>query len=216
VLEALWLRTGSAVHRTLSEFWTRIFAISFGMGVVSGIVMSFQFGTNWSVWSDTTGFVLGPLIQYEVVTAFFLEMVAIGLLMAAVGSGGLYLRLRGRLFQARGFMRLVSLCLPIGFVAILCGWFTTEIGRQPWTVYGLLRTEDSVTPALTGEAALTSLVVYVVAYSAIFTAGTSYLFRLLRIGPRPALADTTADARHEAHPPKRPLSKPAEAIEPGE
>ena len=79
VLEGLWLRTGRDVYRLLSEFWTKIFAISFGMGVVSGIVMSYQFGTNWSRWSDITGNVLGPLIQYEVVTAFFLEAAFLGI-----------------------------------------------------------------------------------------------------------------------------------------
>ena len=81
VLEGLWLRTGRDVYRLLSEFWTKIFAISFGMGVVSGIVMSYQFGTNWSRWSDITGNVLGPLIQYEVVTAFFLEAAFLGILL---------------------------------------------------------------------------------------------------------------------------------------
>ena len=65
----------------MSGFWTKIFAISFGMGVVSGIVMSYQFGTNWSRWSDITGYVLGPLIQYEVVTAFFLEAAFLGILL---------------------------------------------------------------------------------------------------------------------------------------
>ena len=68
VLEALWLSSGSAVHGHLSRFWTRIFAVSFGMGVVSGIVMSFQFGTNWSELSNRAGNVLGPLLHYEVLT----------------------------------------------------------------------------------------------------------------------------------------------------
>ena len=81
LLEARWLFTGREVFRTLSEFWTKIFAISFGMGVVSGIVMSYQFGTNWSRWSDVVGNVLGPLIQYEVVTAFFLEAAFLGILL---------------------------------------------------------------------------------------------------------------------------------------
>ena len=69
------------IYRSLSEFWTKIFALSFGLGVVSGIVMSYQFGTNWSRWSDTVGNVLGPLIQYEVVTAFFLEAAFLGILL---------------------------------------------------------------------------------------------------------------------------------------
>ena len=81
VLEARWLATGRALYRELSELWIRIFAVSFGMGVVSGVVMSFQFGTNWSRLSDSAGNVLGPLLNYEVVTAFFLEATFLGILL---------------------------------------------------------------------------------------------------------------------------------------
>ena len=73
VLEALWLWTGRSVYLDLFKYWLKIFALSFGMGVVSGIVMSYQFGTNWSVFSDKAGPVIGPLMAYEVLTAFFLE-----------------------------------------------------------------------------------------------------------------------------------------------
>ncbi len=73
VLEALWLWTGREVFINLFNYWLKIFAVAFGMGVVSGIVMSYQFGTNWSAFSDQTGPVLGPLMAYEVLTAFFLE-----------------------------------------------------------------------------------------------------------------------------------------------
>jgi len=72
-LEGLWLKTGKDVYLNLYQFWVKIFAISFGMGVVSGVVMSYQFGTNWSLFSELTGNVLGPLLGYEVMTAFFLE-----------------------------------------------------------------------------------------------------------------------------------------------
>ncbi len=407
LLEGLWLGTGTWLYRSLSEFWTRIFALSFGLGVVSGIVMSYQFGTNWSRWSDTVGNVLGPLIQYEVVTAFFLEaaflgillfgrdrvpravhalaavlvalgtvlssfwilsanswmhtpagfairdgryfvtdwwqvvfnpsfpyrlahmltamflttgfvvagisawyllqhrhldharlglgmalgmitvlaplqvflgdlhglntlehqpakiaaieghwdggpraplilfaipdpatesnrwevaidglsslilthdwngavpglkqfpadrrpdprlifwtfrlMVGIGVLMLAVAAAHLVLRLRGRLYRAAWFHRLLVACMPIGFVAILAGWFTTEVGRQPWVVYGHLRTADAVTPALTGPAALASLLAFVTVYTIVYGAGTFYLIRLLKAGPaaHPGLA----------------------------
>jgi len=81
VLEGMRYWTGRDIYLKLSEFWTKIFAISFGMGVVSGIVMSYQFGTNWSRFSDITGYVLGPLIQYEVVIAFFLEAAFLGILL---------------------------------------------------------------------------------------------------------------------------------------
>ena len=434
VLEARWLMTGRAVMRSLSEFWTKIFAISFGMGVVSGIVMSYQFGTNWSRWSDIVGNVLGPLIQYEVVTAFFLEaaflgimlfgrsrvpkgihfmacclvalgtlissfwilsanswmhtpagaelrddgrfyvldwwdvvfnpsfpyrlahmltamflttslvvagfsawyllrrrheregwigysmalamltvlaplqiflgdlhglntlehqpakiaameghweggsgaplilfavpdeaaemnryelaipglsslilthewkgvvpglkqfapedrppvlipfyafrvMVGIGLILLGVAVLHVVLRLTGRLESARWFQRVVIACTPLGFVAILCGWFTTEVGRQPWTVYGLLRTGDSVTPALTTGAALTSLVTFVVVYAFIYLFGTYYLVRLLRKGPQEPSLDQAQPAENDVPRPKRPLSVTDERAEPAE
>ena len=73
VLEGLWLRTGRAAYLNLYRFWAKLFALAFGMGVVSGVVMSYQFGTNWSRFSEATGNVLGPLLGYEVLTAFFLE-----------------------------------------------------------------------------------------------------------------------------------------------
>jgi cytochrome bd ubiquinol oxidase subunit I len=433
VLEGLWLRTGRDIYRMLSEFWTKIFAISFGMGVVSGIVMSYQFGTNWSRWSDITGNVLGPLIQYEVVTAFFLEaaflgillfgrnrvprgmhffaafmvalgtvissfwilssnswlhtpagfeirdgrffvtswwevvfnpsfpyrlahmvtaaflttafviagisgwyilrgqfaeytrisyrmalgmiallaplqillgdlhglktlhmqpakiaameghweggagaplilfawpdmaaeenhfeigipylsslilthelegkvpglkqfapqdrpyvpiifwtfriMVAIGFLMLFVGLGFVFLTWRKQLFEARWFQWITVATTPIGFVAIIAGWFTTEIGRQPWMVQGLVRTADGVTPSLTTAGALTSLGAFLLTYAIIFTAGTYYILRLLQIGPRPSWEDLEPHAQAEAGRPKRPLSLPDERIEPAE
>ena len=80
VLEAGWL-SGRGLYGDLSRFWTKIFAVSFGMGVVSGIVMSFQFGTNWSRFSDSAGNVVGPLLSYEVLTAFFLEATFLGVLL---------------------------------------------------------------------------------------------------------------------------------------
>jgi cytochrome d ubiquinol oxidase subunit I len=80
-LEALLYRTGNPIYEELSRFWTRVFAVVFGMGVVSGIVMAFQFGTNWSVFSYTAANFLGPVLSYEVITAFFLEAVFLGVLL---------------------------------------------------------------------------------------------------------------------------------------
>ena len=90
VLEGLWLWTGRAVYLDLFRYWLKIFALAFGMGVVSGIVMSYQFGTNWSVFSDKAGPVIGPLMAYEVLTAFFLEAGFLGVMlfgMNRVGKG---------------------------------------------------------------------------------------------------------------------------------
>jgi len=402
VLETLWAATDREVYGRLSRFWTKIFAVSFGMGVVSGIVMSFQFGTNWSRFADATASVIGPLLAYEVLTAFFLEatflgillfgrervprwlhvfaaymvalgtlfsafwilsanswmqtpagfeiiegrfvatdfwaavfnpsfpyrfihmvaacylttafvvigvsayhllkgkfqdtarvalsmglglvavlapaqlvigdlhglntfehqpakvaameghwetqrgaplllfaipdearernrfevkipqlgsliltherlgevhglktwppeqrppvtivfyafriMVGMGLLMIAIGLYSLWLRWRGRLYDNPRFLRLCVWCTPIGFVAILAGWFVTEVGRQPWTVYGLLHRDASVSPVLSGGNVLTSLLVFMLVYALIFGAGTFYLVRLARQGPAP-------------------------------
>ncbi|QNA84436.1 cytochrome ubiquinol oxidase subunit I [Sphingomonas sp. So64.6b] len=90
VLEGLWLRTGKPLYLDLFRFWIKIFAVAFAMGVVSGIVMSYQFGTNWAVFSDKTGPVIGPLMAYEVLTAFFLEAGFLGVMlfgMKKVGRG---------------------------------------------------------------------------------------------------------------------------------
>jgi cytochrome bd ubiquinol oxidase subunit I len=88
VLEALWLRTGKALYLDLFKYWLKIFAIVFAMGVVSGIVMSYQFGTNWAVFSDRAGPVIGPLMAYEVLTAFFLEAGFLGVMLFGMEKVG--------------------------------------------------------------------------------------------------------------------------------
>jgi cytochrome d ubiquinol oxidase subunit I len=90
VLEGLWLKTGRTLYLDLFRYWLKVFAVAFGMGVVSGIVMSYQFGTNWSVFSTKAGPVIGPLMAYEVLTAFFLEAGFLGVMlfgMSKVGKG---------------------------------------------------------------------------------------------------------------------------------
>ncbi|MFK7762482.1 MAG: cytochrome ubiquinol oxidase subunit I [Roseobacter sp.] len=81
VLNGLWLRSKDQTYLVLFNYWKKIFAVAFGMGVVSGIVMSYQFGTNWSVFSEKTGPVLGPLMAYEVLSAFFLEAGFLGIML---------------------------------------------------------------------------------------------------------------------------------------
>jgi cytochrome d ubiquinol oxidase subunit I len=429
-LEFLWWRTGADRWKRISAFWTRIFAVSFGMGVVSGIVMPFQFGTNWSRYVDTALQVVGGLMAYEVVTAFFLEaaflgvllfgrdrvppwahflsavmvalgtllssfwilavnswmhtpagfeivdgqwiptdmmavvfnpsfpyrlahtvtaflvttgfvvlavsarfllqgrfrdesattlrmalgflaftvpaqillgdlhglntlehqpakvaameglwetrrgvgaslfaipdeanernryevaipklasfylthdwngeirglkewapedrppvtivyvafrvMVGIGLTMLAVVAWGLVLWWRGRLLASRGWLRVASWTLPFGFVAVIAGWIVTEVGRQPWVVYGYLRTADAVTPSLTTQDVALSLAGYVIAYAVIFGGGFVLLRRMVRAGPVPAaVAAGGADGHVKGdggtldERPKRPLS----------
>jgi cytochrome d ubiquinol oxidase subunit I len=404
VLDAMHLRTGKPVYRVLFEFWLKIFGVAFGMGVVSGVVMAFQFGTNWSVLSRVSGPIQGPLLSYETFTAFMLEasffgilifgrtrvppwfylfstaMVALGTTLSAfwimvnnswmqaptgyvsqngqfvpddwvkilfnrvvwvrfphmllasyltgafcvaatgawyllrrtfgaearvmlrmglslaavllpiqlfighlvgdyvhdyqpakfaaiearwhdeqpasevliaipdpatesnkyavsipvlgsiigslsltskevgltsflpqnrppvaipffafrimVGCGlvmlglawlGTYLSLKHRLERNRLLLWGIFLSFPLPWVAILTGWYTAEVGRQPWTIYGVLRTADAVTPFLTAAAATTSLILFVAVYAFIFSFGTYYIFQLLRAGPtRPA------------------------------
>ena len=88
VLEGLYLKTRNPVYQKLFRFWVKIFAVAFGMGVVSGIVMSYQFGTNWSVFSDKAGPVIGPLMGYEVLTAFFLEAGFLGVMLFGMNRVG--------------------------------------------------------------------------------------------------------------------------------
>src|SRR5258707_1265217 len=320
VLEALWLWTGREVFINLFNYWLKIFAIAFGMGVVSGIVMSYQFGTNWSAFSDRAGPVIGPLMAYEVLTAFFLEagflgvmlfglervghrlhffatlmvatgtlisafwilsanswmqtpagdqhglntlehqptkimameghfqshpdgaplilfglpdqaagevkyaievpmlgslilkhsidaplagldtvprenwppvpitfwsfriMVGMGFLMVGLGLFSLMRRWRGTLYHSR-LLHMIAMSMgPAGFIAVLAGWITTETGRQPFTVYGLLRTVDSASP-LAAPAVASSLIGFVIVYFIVYAAGLTYLFRLMASAP---------------------------------
>jgi cytochrome d ubiquinol oxidase subunit I len=400
VLEALYLATGRPAYRVVFDFWLKIFGVAFGLGVVSGIVMAFQFGTNWSVLSKMSGPIQGPLLSYETFTAFTLEaaflgvvifgrsrvpawfywfataMLAIGtslsafwilvnnswmqvpagyvmekgvfapddwvkiifnrvvwvrfphMLLAAfltgafcvaatgawyllrekynaearimlsmglglgtvlvpvqllfghlvgdyvhdyqpakfaaiearwhdeqpagevliaipdeatesnnfeikvpvlgsligsmsltskevgltdfppqdrppvlipfltfrimVGCGlvmlllawfGSYQVIRDRIEESRWLLWLVFLSFPLPFIAILTGWFTAEVGRQPWVVYGVLRTADAVTPFLTARQATISLTVFCTIYTLIFAFGIFYINRLLHAGP---------------------------------
>jgi cytochrome d ubiquinol oxidase subunit I len=407
VLEALCLATGRPVYRVIFEFWLKIFGVAFGLGVVSGIVMAFQFGTNWSVLSKMSGPIQGPLLMYETFTAFMLEasffgvlifgrsrvppwfylfstaMVALGTTFSAfwimvnnswmqvptgyviengafvpndwtkiifnpvvwsrfphmllacyltgafcvaatgawyvlrkeyhaesrimlrmglglaavlipiqlffghlcgdyvhkyqpakfaaiegrwhdeqpagevliaipdptaetnryeikipvlgsiigsmslsskevgltsfrqqdrppvavpffgfrimVGCGlvmlglawlGTYLSFKHRLERNRLLLWLTFLSFPLPFIAIITGWFTAEVGRQPWVVYGVLRTADAMTPFLTTRAATISLVIFCAVYAFIFLFGTFYIYRLIRTGPVGKLFET--------------------------
>jgi cytochrome d ubiquinol oxidase subunit I len=423
LLEGLYFFSGRDVFLRISTFWTRIFAISFGMGVVSGVIMPFQFGTNWSRFSDATANILSPLLAYEGLTAFFLEsaflgvllfgrslvprwahfasallvaggtlfssfwilaanswmqtpagyaiqdgrfmpvswiavifnpsfpyrlahtvagfyvttafvvlgasawfllqrraleearlmfsmtawfltifvplqvllgdmhglntlqyqpaklaaieahwnperraaltlfaipdqkaetnhaaievpllgslilthdvngevpglkqwkpqdlppvivpffafriMVGLGLVMFAIVLVALFLRWRGRLYDSDWFLRICFWATPIGFFAVLAGWTTTEVGRQPWTVYGVMRTADSVTPSLTGTDVLASLLGYIVVYLIMFPTGALLMARVVRNG-------FVTPAKHEEGPiaagvPRAPVVAP--------
>ncbi|MNM88006.1 Cytochrome bd-II ubiquinol oxidase subunit 1 [compost metagenome] len=107
------------------------------------------------------------------------------MLMVLVGVWSLWLRWRGRLYEARNFLRLTLLMGPSGLIAILAGWFTTEIGRQPWVVYGLMRTSDAVSNHSVTQMSIT-LLLFVVVYFSLFGVGIGYMMRLVRKGPATA------------------------------
>ncbi|RHW16678.1 cytochrome ubiquinol oxidase subunit I [Sphingomonas gilva] len=138
VLEALWLKTGKALYLDLFKYWLKIFAVAFAMGVVSGIVMSYQFGTNWSVFSDKAGPVIGPLMAYEVLTAFFLEAGFLGVMLFGMQRVGKGLHFAATLMVAIGTFISAFWILsvnswmhtPVGFAINADGQF---VPAAPWT-----------------------------------------------------------------------------------
>ena len=121
----------------------------------------------------------------------FRIMLGLGLAMMLAGLASLALRWRGSLYRNNGFLRLSVAMAPAGFIAILAGWFTTEIGRQPYTVDGLLRTADAASPV--GAPALAgSLAAITIVYLMVFGAGTFYLLRLMGASPADAAAEEAA------------------------
>ena len=135
----------------------------------------------------------------------FRIMVGIGFLMLAVVLAGNLLRRADRMWRSRVFLRVCQWGAPLGFIAVIAGWVTTEVGRQPWTVYGLLRTADSVTPSLTGWNVAVSLAGYIIAYAIIYPAGLVVMARLVRRGPSEAEHETTIEGGRPRSP-VRPVS----------
>lgn len=122
VLEALWLKTGRQVYLDLFQYWVKIFSIGFAMGVVSGVVMSYQFGTNWSAFSDKAGPVIGPLMGYEVLTAFFLEAGFLGVMLFGMRKVG-----RGLHFVATFLVALGTL-ISATWILSANSWMQTPAG----------------------------------------------------------------------------------------
>jgi cytochrome d ubiquinol oxidase subunit I len=112
----------------------------------------------------------------------FRIMVGLGFLMLGLGLFSLWMRWRGTLYESRLLQTFAMAMGPAGFIAVLAGWFTTEVGRQPFTVYGLLRTVDSASP-LAAPAVGSSLTAFVVVYFIVYAAGLTYLFRLMASPP---------------------------------
>ena len=134
----------------------------------------------------------------------FRVMVGLGMLMIAAGLFGAYLWWRGRLFETGWFLKALSISWPAGFIAILAGWWVTETGRQPWIAHGILRTKDAASPVAAG-AVLTTLILFVIVYSIVFSMGMYYINRLIEKGP------TGAAVKPSDGVPSRPLSAAEEA-----
>lgn len=124
VLEGLWLKTDEGVYANLYRYWLKIFAVVFAMGVVSGIVMSYQFGTNWSVFSDKAGPVIGPLMAYEVLTAFFLEAGFLGVMLFGMNKVGRKLHFVATLAVAVGTFISAFWILSVN------SWMQTPVGYE--------------------------------------------------------------------------------------
>ena len=148
-----------------------------------------------------TGFRRGDRPPVAIPFFAFRIMVGCGLLMLALAWYGSALAWRERLYRTRWLLWAVFCSFPLGFIATLTGWFTAEVGRQPWAVYGQLRTAEALTPSLTTQEVTFSLILFGAIYLLIFVAGMTYIYRLLRLGPGGVPAATGADTN-----PKRPLA----------
>ncbi|WP_011583374.1 MULTISPECIES: cytochrome ubiquinol oxidase subunit I [Chelativorans] len=159
-------------------------------------------------WNGTyPGMTDFPEDQWPPVAKMFFAfriMVGIGLLLIAVGFCGLYLWWRGRLFENRLYLRATSYMWPLGFIAILAGWFVTEQGRQPWLVYGHLRTAAGVSP-VPGASVASTLALFVFIYGIVFATGIYYINRLINAGPKGQATEAAAGV------PNGPLSGAEEA-----
>jgi cytochrome d ubiquinol oxidase subunit I len=130
VLEGLWLKTGMAYYFNLFRYWLKIFALTFAMGVVSGIVMSYQFGTNWSVYADKAGPIIGPPMAYEVLTAFFLEAGFLGVMLFGLTRVGKGLHFAATLMVALGTMISAFWILSVNsWMQTPDGWAVNEAGQ---------------------------------------------------------------------------------------
>lgn len=173
---------------------------------------------SWFLTHDLDGTVVGlkewePQDRPNIHWVFwpFRVMVGIGVIMLFAGLASLYLRWRGRLYDTRWFQMLGMALTPMGFIAVLTGWFVAEVGRQPYVVYGLLRTADAASPVPGGNV-MFSLAVYVVVYTVIFGAGTYYILHLIRKGPEdvPMPGEAVLAARPVGPDSENPQGDPAQ------
>jgi cytochrome bd-type quinol oxidase subunit 1 len=214
-----WLRTRDAASLATYRFWTKVFALSFALGVVSGITMSFQFGTNWPGFIETVGNVAGPLLAILILThdldgeikgldefpndhppvapVFwgFRVMVGTGMLMLVVSWVGWFIARRsgwGAKPIPRPLLWVLSGMSFSGWVATVAGWYVTEIGRQPFIVYGLVRTADVAATDVSSPMIAASLAMYLTVYIALIVAYVGVL-KYMAEKPEDVLQPDTAD-----------------------
>jgi cytochrome d ubiquinol oxidase subunit I len=173
--------------------------------------ISIPHAASWLITHSADGLFPGlkdfpPNDRPPVIPVFFAFrlMVGMGVLMLVLGWVGAWLWARGRLFKTRWYLEVAQYAWPLGFIAILAGWYTTEIGRQPWIAYGILRTADAASP-VAPSAVLTTLVLFVIVYAIVFAMGIYYINRLIEYGPKGAAAEAPQAL------PSRPLSAAGEA-----
>ena len=185
-IEARWHSQQPATEVLLAipdpESQTNRFALAIpklGSFIASGNWHSREIGLD-SFPEDERPPVIIPFFGFRI-------MAGMGIIMLALSWTGSWLYFRGRLQDARWFLWPTALSFPTGFIAILCGWYTAEVGRQPWVIYGLLRTSEAHTPSLEGPEVLASLLAYALAYLVIAGGGFIYIYRVLREGPADAV-----------------------------
>jgi cytochrome d ubiquinol oxidase subunit I len=142
----------------------------------------------------------------------FRTMVGLAFLMLLLGLWGAWVRWRHELYQSKLFLRFAVLMGPAGLVALLAGWLTTEIGRQPWVVYGAMRTKDAVSDHSTLELSIT-LIVFIVMYLAVFGTGIRYIVMLVAKGPQPQ-GEHPPEPEGQSGRPARPMSAVPDRIDP--
>jgi cytochrome d ubiquinol oxidase subunit I len=143
-------------------------------------------------------------------------MVGLGFAMIGLAALAWLLRRRGTLYESKWFQRFALVMGPTGFVSLLAGWVTTEAGRQPWVVYGVMRTAQAVSPLSVQQVSL-SMMTFVIVYFLVFGTGVYYMLKLMKAGP--ALPDVKHDPKHDMpdtrpdHTARRPMSAVDELIE---
>lgn len=163
-------------------------------------------GASWILTHEADGLFAGlkqfkPEDRPPVFPVFiaFRVMVGLGLIMLGIGVVGAWLWFRGRLFDTKWYLEWVQYAWPLGFIAILAGWYVTEVGRQPWIATGILRTADAASPVAFG-AVLIGLILFVIVYGIVFSMGIFYINRLIEYGPKGAAAQPSEGV------PSRPLA----------